>query len=108
MFLSFIENGKCEHAIEIVEERVPLLFVEMHQHLRVALGTKSMSFRNQSFADFDVVVYLAIQNDPDRPVFIANRLRSPFKIDDGETAMAKQAASVHVFLARTSVGATMR
>src|ERR1700682_4905502 len=108
MLLFFIHNGKCKHAIQIVKQRVSLLFIEMHQHFGIALSAKAVTLSNQFFANLDVVVYLAIQNDPDRLIFIADRLSPTFKIYDRETAMHKQAAYAHVLPARVSVGTTMR
>jgi hypothetical protein len=63
----------------------------MDQHFGVALRAKVMSLGKQFLADLDVIVDLAIQNHPDRPIFIANRLSATRKIDDRKPGVAKQA-----------------
>jgi hypothetical protein len=66
-----------------------------------------VSLGNQSFADLNVVIDLAIENYPNGFIFIANGLRATFQIDDGKTGVAKQAAAAHACETRAPVGATM-
>ena len=48
-----------------------------------------MSRRFQLSAQFKVVIYFTVEHDPDRAIFIADRLMPPSKIDNGEAHAAQ-------------------
>ncbi len=101
-----IPEGEREHAPQAVHQPVSLLLVEMHQHFRVAARAEGMTLAGQLAAQVLEVVDLTIEDDPDRAILVAQRLRRVRRqIDDRQPPMAEAQAAVEVHAA--SVGPAM-
>src|SRR5690349_6199346 len=61
-----------------------MLFIEVEQDLGIRCGGKAMSAGLQLRAQFLVVEDFAVENDPQRFVFVADRLLPCLQIDDTE------------------------
>jgi hypothetical protein len=91
---ALVDDGEGEHANEPIDQRRSRLFVEMHEHFRVAVGTKLVPASLELLAQLHVVVDLTVGDHPDGAVFIRNRLRAALEVDDGQTAMSEYAPTV--------------
>ena len=79
----------------------------MNEDLAVAVRTEVVSLLDQLSAQFDVVIDLAVTNDPYGFVFVAKRLLSSLDVDDGEPGVAEQATSLKQLCAALVVRAPM-
>ena len=102
--LTGIPDGEREHAVQSFETAFPQLFVEMEDDFGIALRAELMMTREFA-TQFDVVVDLTIEGDPDRPVFVAHGLTPGVEIDDRESLVAKcgWAIDVNAFAVRSSM-----
>src|SRR6266853_1656526 len=73
--------------------KTPLL-VAVHQNLGIAAGLETMSPPFEFGAQDAVVVDLAVEDGPDRPVLVAHRLVAGMQVDDGEAPVAEPAETV--------------
>ena len=82
-----IPNSDGEHAIELMEKVVAILFVEMDQNLRVGMvGPKCVPLRSQLRLKLGIVIDFAVEDDAYGIVFIEDGLLSRLQIDDRQTA----------------------
>src|SRR6185369_14552574 len=77
-----IPEREAEHAVEGVEKAEAALLVEMWDHLRIASRAEAMTTREEVGAQDRVVVDLAVADDQDVVVLVAERLRSAGDVDD--------------------------
>ena len=77
---------QCEgkHAPKIVDTVIPVFFIKMDDSLRIAPGVKRVAFALQVSFQFRIVEDFPVEDDPDRPVLVVNRLLSSPYIDDGK------------------------
>ena len=66
-----------------------------------------MAARNELLAKLDVVVNLTVADDPQRAVFVAQRLRAAIEIDDGKPIVCQKAAVIEEQALPMPVGAAM-
>ena len=83
---ALVPHGEGEHPAESVNTALPALLVEVHDHLSVRLRTERMPTGAQLISKLDVVVDLAVEGDPDRPVLVRDRLAAAIQVDDREPA----------------------
>ena len=72
------------------------LFVGMDDGFGVTARAVPVTAALQIAADIGVVVDLAVEDDPDRPVFVRRRLLAGAQIDDAEAAVGKGGVCVEV------------
>src|SRR6476646_8179321 len=65
---SAVPKGEGEHAVELADHSVPVLFVQMRQHFRVRSTAKCMSAFLEIGAQLAIVVDLSVEDLSDRPV----------------------------------------
>src|SRR5262249_25942687 len=75
-----------EDAVQALNGRKPLLFVEMHDDFAVALRAERVTAGLQSASELDVVVDLPVHDEDDRSVLIRQRLVPAGDIDDRQAA----------------------
>jgi hypothetical protein len=77
----------------------------VYDYFSIGVGIKLVTAFFQPKAQFTEIVYFAIENDPDRPIFAMNRLVPCGKINDAKAAHAKRHVPVHVhtLVIRTAV-----
>src|ERR1041385_4709184 len=81
-----------EHAAQASDDLFAPLFPAVDDDFDVAMRLESMSFCDQFFAQRLEIVDFAIEGDPDRIVFIRQRLVSRKWVDDSETARRERDA----------------
>jgi hypothetical protein len=82
-----------------------LLLVEMYQYFGIALGPEPVAPGRRPFPQRLIIVDLAVQDDPERLVFIGNGLAAAGQVDDGQAAEAE--AQTRLDVDRHIVGASM-
>jgi hypothetical protein len=68
----------------------------MKQNFGVGLRTKSMSFLNEFFTQFDVIEDLTVECDPQRAVGIRHRLTAACEIDNAQSRVSKAETGLDV------------
>jgi len=63
-----------------------ILFEEVDDRFRVAVGAVLMAFGDQGLAQGAVVVDFAVEDDPERAIFVGDGLVAGFEVDDAEAA----------------------
>src|SRR5207302_7375094 len=81
-----IPDRNGEHSAQPLRERIAVLLVEVEQDLRVAVRAKAMAGALELLSQLAVVVDLAVLDDVDRPVLVADRLVARVEVDDREAA----------------------
>ena len=71
-----------KHAPQPIDCLRSLLFIEMDQNFRIAMGLKAVAFLNQFLAEFSIIIDLSVQDRPDRTGFVSDRLMTACWIDD--------------------------
>src|SRR5439155_9066241 len=84
-----VPKGKGKHAAQALDKLFPFVFVKMGDYLGIALCAKAMAFALQVGAETLVVVNLAVEDNLNGPVFVADRLVAAGKIDYGEPAVGE-------------------
>src|SRR5438093_13324594 len=67
---TLVPHRDGKHAVEILDERRPALFVEMDDDLGVGEGPESVAACEQTLAQLVEVVDLAVEDDPHGAVFV--------------------------------------
>ena len=84
-----VPEGQGEHAVEVLEKLGPFVLVEVDEHFGVALGAEVVPGAFQPAAQVAEVVDFAVEDDPDRAVFVGERLLAAGHVDDRQPAMAQ-------------------
>ena len=66
----------------------------MKNDFGVGMGRKNMSAREQLFPQFYVIEDLTVEGDPDRSVFIVNRLVAAAQVNDAQPGIGQSDAVV--------------
>ena len=82
-----IVEREGEHALQAIEEGDPPGLVGVQEGFAVGVRGKAMAERFQFGAQFAVVVDFAVGDQREAAVFVVERLRAAFEIDDGEPRM---------------------
>src|ERR1700680_786180 len=81
-----IPDGEGEHAPEMLDSIIPILFVSVENRLGVRLRPECVTRRNQIGSQVAVVVDFGVEYDCGRAIFIENGLLATFQINDAEAA----------------------
>ena len=87
-----VPQGEGEHPLERRDERVAELLVQVRDNLGVGRRAELVAAPAQPRAQPAVVVDLAVERDPDRPVLVAERLVSALDVHHGEPSSADREA----------------
>src|SRR5215213_9949251 len=71
---SRIPDREREHAAQMIDERRAMIFVEVNETFGVGGSTEHVAALRQVMAQLPVVIDLAVEDDPDRAIFIRDRL----------------------------------
>jgi hypothetical protein len=83
-------------AVEAAERLVAPLLVGMDDDLGITLRVEAVAVRAQLLAHLDVVEDLAVEDDPDRPVLVGERLLPGAQIDDRQARVPERGALIAV------------
>src|SRR6185369_14253054 len=84
-----VPQSEGEHAVELSDHSVAVLFIQVRQDFSVGSAAKCMSAFFEFRAQLAIVVDFAVEDHGDAPVFVENRLFACDEIDDGESSHAK-------------------
>src|SRR5438093_3148779 len=87
-----VPDAQCPLAIKPAHRLWSLFLIEMKDHLGVGFRAKPVAFSNQVLAQLEVVENLSVEGDPERAVFVRQRLVSAGYIEDAETCVSKAGA----------------
>jgi hypothetical protein len=93
--LALVPNREREHASQLANSLSSELFVQVNQSISVAACLNSMPTRRQIVAQFAIVIDLAVEDGPDSPVFVRDRLAAR-EVNDAEPPNADSAPAGHV------------
>lgn len=79
----------------------------MDDHFRVASGVKAMPRLHQNFAQFQIIEDFAVERYPNASIFVRQRLRAPFKIDDAQAGMPQSDLAAGIEVDAAAVGTAM-
>ena len=101
-----IPDGKGEHAAQMLHTVRAVLFVKVNDGLGIAVRAVAVAARDELLAQGEMVVNLAIEHDPERAIFIRNRLMSARNIDNAEPshADAQMAVRIKAFVVGPAMG----
>ena len=87
-----VPEGDPEHAAQMAHELRPVLLVEVHDRLRIAVRAEAMPPRLEPRAQLAEVVDLAVEDGADRAVLVRDRLMAALDVDDREAADPERGA----------------
>jgi hypothetical protein len=95
----------AEHAAKLGDPSFTVLFIEVDQHLCIAVGSKLMALLDKPVPEFSVIVNFTVQGCPDGAGLISDRLVSPWRVDDLQAANTESDAWLDMppFVIRTAV-----
>ena len=84
----------------------PMVFVEMDPRLGVAAGGQAVPAGQELLAQLGILEQLAVEGDPDRAVFVGDRLPAPGQVDDRQPPGPQRHArlDVELLVVGTAVG----
>ena len=78
----------------MIYARLTILFIQVSDNLRIGLRAEAVTTALQRGAQRLMVVYLSVENDTDRPIFVVDRLMSAAQIDNAEAGVEQSDAVV--------------
>ena len=92
-----VHDREAEHARDAFDDpRTPLLISVQH-HLGVAVRAEDVPSVDQFLAQFQVVVYLAVDHDAHVAVLVDHGLAAPLgQVDDGQASVPQAGPAAHV------------
>src|SRR5439155_14612060 len=84
-----IVDRKRKHAFEVIDTGRPEFLVGVDDGFGVGPRPETMPAREQTIADLLVVVNLTVEGDPDRFVFVGQRLFAAGAIDDRQAPVTE-------------------
>src|SRR5450759_4741819 len=69
-----VPNGKSEHAAQMLDAIITVLFVSMYNSLCVTIGSKMVPTLLQFFTKLEIVIDFSIKDNEDASIFIKNGL----------------------------------
>jgi len=79
-----------EHPVDSFEQASePPGFVTVDQDLGIRMSAETMAFGDQLFAEFRVIIQLAVRDEVDGTLFVADRLMPRLHVDNGKALDAQ-------------------
>ena len=97
---SAVPDGEDEHAPQVLEHRRTVLAIGVEQDLGVAVRAECMPARGKLGAQRREVVDLTVEDDGQRAIGRAHRLRASLDVDHREPPVSERERSVAVIVAR--------
>ena len=102
-----IPQGEGKHAVEPFDAALALLLVEVDNALGIGAGGEAVTFGLQLRLQLAAVVNLAVEDDLDGAVLVAERLVPAGDVEDAQTGHAQAGARRGVLPGTPIVGAAM-
>src|ERR671913_314111 len=83
---SFVPDREGKHAAQVFRTVNAILIVSVNDRFRIAVGVKGVTKLFQLLAQLEIVVDLAVEDDPGAAIVIVDRLLPALPIDNCETA----------------------
>ena len=98
-------NHESKHAAQVFGTVSSELIVSMNDRFGVAVGVEGVTELFQLLAQLEIVVDLAVENDPGAAIVIVNQLLTTLQVDDREAAHrhSDRAVDVETILVRTAM-----
>jgi len=82
-----------------------VLIIRVHDRFSIAVGVELVAEFFEFFAEFEIVVDLAVENNPGSPFLVVDGLFTTLQIDDRQPAHAQADATINVkaIIVRTAV-----
>ena len=105
LFAAAVPDGRGEHTAQLLGEVLAFFLVEVQDHLGVAFCLENVAAGQQALAQLFVVVDLAVEDYPQRAVFVSDGLVARGKVYDGQAAHGQPDVMVGVvaFVVRAAV-----
>src|SRR5262249_5900382 len=81
---ALVPQREREHPVQAPDQFVAMIFVKMDDDFGVGMRAELMASREEPLAQFLEVVNLAVEDHPDRAVFVDDRLTARGQINDRE------------------------
>ena len=81
------KTNEVKKAVEMLQKGAAALFVEVQDHLGVALRPELMAPFKEHPAQVAIIEDFAVADNPERGILVADRLPSGFQVDHGKTGM---------------------
>ena len=91
-----IPDREGEHPPQLLHAALPHLLIEGQHHLRVRLRLEAVPSPLELHAQLEIVVDLAVEDHPQRPVGVREGLMPRRKVDDGQPAHREARGTVDV------------
>src|SRR5262245_10333137 len=91
--LALIEKGDREFAAEMCDEILSIFLVQVNDDLGIRTCTETVPPPDKISGGVRKPVQLAVEDHPDRAIFIRQRLLSTLEIDDGQACVDQQGAA---------------
>ena len=102
-----VENAEGKHAPQAAGHPLAALLIQVDKNLRIASGTKLVTFPAQLPAKFNVIIDFAVGDHTDRMVFVPDRLPAAVEIDDREPAHTERHVALAIEMPAFSIRPTM-
>ena len=90
-----VDEHESELALEMLEQGLAMLFVEVHDHLRVGVALEDVALGSELGLQLGIIEQLAIGDNADAAGLVEDRLLTVGDADDGEPAVAHGDARSH-------------
>ena len=97
LLLLRIPDDKGKHSAQPVQHPGSVFAVSLKEHLRVRIGSESVSLDLQDLPEFPIIVYLSVKRDHQFPVLCLHGLVSALQINDRETPESHGDPLIQVF-----------
>ncbi len=91
-----IPDGKGEHAAQMLHTVGAVLLEEVNDGLGIAVRAVVVAALDELFAQGKMVINFAVEHDPERAVFVRNRLMSTRNVDNAEPPHADSDPAVRI------------
>src|SRR6185369_10439411 len=93
---ALVPDREGKHATQVVRTISAKLIVRVHNRFGVAVGVESVAQLLEFFAQLEIVVDLAVEDDPRAAILIVDGLLSALEVNDGQAAHRQTNGAVHV------------
>ncbi len=94
--VALVPDREGKHAAQVFRTVSAVLIVSVNDRFGVAVGVEGVTEFFEFLAQFEIVVDLAVENDPGGAILVVDGLLPAFQVDDGEAAHGEADRAVDV------------